>query len=153
MYENGGANSQDLEKQKKGLRNLNQLQLKLNLNDDGKQNEAGGQFQRSVKKQLTSEEFDKKQKGESHGLQFQQTKVGQQLSDLTTKRVIMLVMSVMLSIPLFSTDTYIQLQGSYPTGLRYIYEFSKYGDNTLMKHQMQYYIDYHKTERSPIIYI
>ena len=51
----------------------------------------------------------------------QETNVGKKLSDLTTRRVIMLVMSIMLSIPIFSLDTYIEEYTSYESGLRSIY--------------------------------
>ena len=47
--------------------------------------------------------------------------VGAMLSDLTTKRVIILVMSIMLSIPLFAIETYYDNVVSYDIGLAYTY--------------------------------
>lgn len=49
---------------------------------------------------------------------FQETKVGKKLSDLTTKRVIILILSIMISIPLFSTDTYFTDYTSYQSGIQ-----------------------------------
>lgn len=65
----------------------------------------------------------------------------------------MLVMSIMISVTLFSSDTYVQSYGSYKTGLRYIYAFSTYADTTLMKSAMSYYLSYHTSKRNPIIYV
>ena len=70
--------------------------------------------------------------------------MGKKLSDLTTKRVIMLVMSIIISVPIFATDTYIEGLASYKPGLRNILEFSNLPDNTLMRKNMQDYIEYHK---------
>jgi len=57
--------------------------------------------------------------------EFTETKVGQQLSDSTTKKVIILVLSIMICIPIFSAETYTDSITSYDNGLRYIYEFCK----------------------------
>lgn len=47
---------------------------------------------------------------------IKETRVGKKLSDLTTKRVIALVLSIMISIPLFSVSTYITQYTSYDSG-------------------------------------
>ena len=52
---------------------------------------------------------------------FQETNVGKRLSDLTTKRVISLVLSIMISIPLFSVDTYFVEYTSYQSGAENLY--------------------------------
>jgi len=49
-----------------------------------------------------------------------ETKVGAKLSDLTTRRVIILVMSIMFSIPIFSVETYTEPSVSYDVGLGYV---------------------------------
>jgi len=46
-----------------------------------------------------------------------ETKVGKLLSDLTTRRAIMVMFSIMLSIPLLSYDTYFSDMTAYDTGL------------------------------------
>jgi hypothetical protein len=51
----------------------------------------------------------------------EETLVGKKLSDLTTKRVIMLVMSIMISIPIFSPDTYYSAPTSYEHGFWSMY--------------------------------
>lgn len=49
-----------------------------------------------------------------------ETKVGKLLSDLTTKRAIMVMFSIMISIPLLEPDTYFTNISSYETGLNYL---------------------------------
>ena len=49
---------------------------------------------------------------------FQESNVGRQLSDLTVKRVIILILSIMISIPLFSLDTYWPDYSSYQSGIQ-----------------------------------
>lgn len=46
-----------------------------------------------------------------------ETKISKKLSDLTTKRVITLIFSVMISIPFFSRETYDEDITSFETGL------------------------------------
>ncbi len=43
-------------------------------------------------------------------------KIGKALSDKTTKRVIVLIFSVMVSIPFFSADTWVSTPDSAGTG-------------------------------------
>lgn len=49
-----------------------------------------------------------------------ETKISKTLSDLTTKRVISLIFSVMLCIPFFSRTTFMQDSTSYDVGLQYL---------------------------------
>lgn len=46
-----------------------------------------------------------------------ESKVGKKLSDLTTRRVIILVLAMLFSVPLFSTSTYLEDPTSYEYGL------------------------------------
>jgi hypothetical protein len=48
----------------------------------------------------------------------QESKVGKKLSDLTTRRVIVLVLAMLLSVPIFSNSTYLEDNTSYDIGLR-----------------------------------
>jgi hypothetical protein len=50
-----------------------------------------------------------------------ETKVGRKLSDLTTKRAILLMFTVMISIPFFDYTTYWTVTTSYDTGLSLLY--------------------------------
>lgn len=47
----------------------------------------------------------------------QESKVGKKLSDLTTRRVIILVLAMLFSVPLFSVESYITIPDSYSFGL------------------------------------
>ncbi|KRX08496.1 Adenylyl cyclase class-3/4/guanylyl cyclase [Pseudocohnilembus persalinus] len=91
------------------------------------------------------------QKENNQGVQLQETKVGQKLSELTTKRVISLVLSILFSVPIFSSSTWSEDTTSYNQGLYSIYVFKD--DAQLFKSAMESYIDFHKDLRSPIIYI
>ena len=44
--------------------------------------------------------------------------MGKKLSDLTTRRVIILVLTMLLSVPLFNDSTYIDENNSYEIGLQ-----------------------------------
>lgn len=57
----------------------------------------------------------------------QETKISKKLSDLTTKRVITLIFSVMISIPFFTRETYRDDKTSFEGGLNLIYRVSEYG--------------------------
>jgi hypothetical protein len=43
----------------------------------------------------------------------QESKVGKKLSDLTTRRVIILVLAMLISVPIFSPGTYMDDNNSY----------------------------------------
>jgi len=47
----------------------------------------------------------------------QESKVGKKLSDLTTRRVIILVLAMLFSVPLLSVGTYMAIPDSYSFGL------------------------------------
>jgi len=44
---------------------------------------------------------------------FEETNVGKKLSDFTTKRVVIVVLLIMISMPIFSYDTYFQSNSRY----------------------------------------
>lgn len=50
-----------------------------------------------------------------------ESKVGQKLSDLTTQRVIIIVLCIMISIPIFDPSTFTETPTAYDSGLGYIY--------------------------------
>jgi len=47
-----------------------------------------------------------------------ESKVGKKLSDLTTRRVIVLVLTMLISVPLFTSSTYIDDNTSNDLGLK-----------------------------------
>src|SRR3990167_2221270 len=76
---------------------------------------------------------------------LKESNAGKQLSDLTTKRVIILILSIMISIPIFSIDTYWADFSSYQSGLRnLIYLLNKntsFNDNTVFLKAWKNYVD------------
>lgn len=54
-----------------------------------------------------------------------ETNVGKKLSDLTTKRVVIIVMLLMISIPIFNADTYFQNKSIYEQGVQELYKVLK----------------------------
>jgi len=54
----------------------------------------------------------------------EESKVGKKLSDLTTRRVIILVLAMMFSVPFFTLTTYVEEPTSYEFGLELIRAFS-----------------------------
>ena len=81
----------------------------------------------------------------------EESKVGKKLSDLTTKRVIILVLAMMFSIPIFSISTYRNDNNSFKFGLELMDLFSS--DPNGAKFQISYdtYLTEHKDIRTPLI--
>ncbi|CDW84359.1 adenylate and guanylate cyclase catalytic domain protein [Stylonychia lemnae] len=65
----------------------------------------------------------------------QESKVGKKLSDLTTRRVIVLVLAMLISVPVFSDDTYLDDNNSYDGAMQVLQVFSpgEEGFNLLFK--------------------
>jgi hypothetical protein len=51
-----------------------------------------------------------------------ESRVGKQLSEKTTRQVILVVLAMLFSVPLFNPTTYIDEPNSYDFGLSLIYE-------------------------------
>ena len=79
-----------------------------------------------------------------------ETKVGKTLSDLTTKRAILLMFSVMVSLPLFSYETYWSDKTSYETGCSMIVSryYSGESDTTFY---ITDFVNFHRGERMPVV--
>ena len=54
----------------------------------------------------------------------EESKVGKKLSDLTTRRVIILVLAMLFSVPVFTVSTFISDYNGYEIGLQLIAEFT-----------------------------
>lgn len=69
----------------------------------------------------------------------EESKVGKKLSDLTTRRVIILVLAMLFSVPLFSTSTYLDPYNSYVFGLKMLsyYNPGTEGFNEVLKYYVQ----------------
>ena len=78
---------------------------------------------------ISAEELAQIQKSNEPKMNMEESKVGQKLSDLTTRKIIVIVLIMMFSVPLFSLDTYQDDPNSYIYGLEMIavYNASQYG--------------------------
>jgi hypothetical protein len=54
----------------------------------------------------------------------EESKVGKKLSDLTTRRVIILVLAIVFSVPIFGVDTYLDAPKSHEMSLSIIEVFA-----------------------------
>eukprot|EP00359_Climacostomum_virens_P001583 CAMPEP_0204898930 /NCGR_PEP_ID=MMETSP1397-20131031/1560_1 /ASSEMBLY_ACC=CAM_ASM_000891 /TAXON_ID=49980 /ORGANISM="Climacostomum Climacostomum virens, Strain Stock W-24" /LENGTH=799 /DNA_ID=CAMNT_0052066823 /DNA_START=1252 /DNA_END=3651 /DNA_ORIENTATION=- len=80
-----------------------------------------------------------------------ESRVGRRLSDLTTKRVILLVLCLLLILPLFENDFYITYQTSFDFGTKMLAEFRGNAGFPEVYNEMQ---DYHDNDEvRPIFYI
>lgn len=69
---------------------------------------------------ISAEELAQIQGKNEPKLNMEESKVGQKLSDLTTRKVIVIVLVMMFSVPLFSLDTYQDDPNCYDYGLQMI---------------------------------
>ena len=81
----------------------------------------------------------------------EQSKVGKQLSELTTRRVIMLVLGVLFGVPFFLNTLYTDDNTSYEYGLEVMDKMI--GNNTNFRRSWDSYIDEHKNLKTPLIYL
>lgn len=81
----------------------------------------------------------------------EESKVGKKLSDLTTRRVIMLVLAMMFSVPIFTVSTYIDDNDSYTFGLQIIQSFEYDTTGIGFNNSLITYISEHKDIRTPLI--
>jgi len=79
----------------------------------------------------------------------QESKVGKKLSDLTTRRVIILVLSMMFSVPFLTLTTYKEENNSFVFGLELIdlYSVNTTGFTTMFNA----YVEEHKGIRTPLV--
>jgi class 3 adenylate cyclase len=81
----------------------------------------------------------------------QESKVGKKLSDLTTRRTILLVLGMMFGLPLFVTHTYLDPNNSYQFGLEVLNSFVY--DPQEFESAWDYYISKHDDLYTPLIYL
>lgn len=77
-----------------------------------------------------------------------ETQVGKRLSDITTKRAIFLMFSVMVSIPFFDYSTYWESTNSFQTSIQLL--TSNY-DTDLFDIYEQSFLNFHKSIRTPLL--
>jgi hypothetical protein len=94
------------------------------------------------------EEIDKE---DSHEPLPEESKLGKVLSDVTTKRVIVMVLVVMLSVPLFSYYTYVNEAKSFLIGLDFITNYDSNTSGVAFQQAYKSYLERHRDIRTPII--
>ena len=82
----------------------------------------------------------------------EETKVGKKLSELTTKRVIMLVLGMLFLLPLFYTTMWLDVNTSYQYGIEVLDRLRLSGSPDFNQ-AWKYYIDEHKDLNTPLIYL
>ncbi|CAD8076816.1 unnamed protein product [Paramecium sonneborni] len=78
-----------------------------------------------------------------------ESNVGTKLSDLVMRRVITIVLSILISIPVLSLDTYQETINSYDSG---IFRIAQFKDNyKIVESLTQQYVGFHQDEIYPIL--
>ncbi|KAL4454661.1 hypothetical protein ABPG74_021866 [Tetrahymena malaccensis] len=85
-------------------------------------------------------------------LQKTETKVGKTLSDKTTQKVIIVVLAILISVPIFTLSTYQDPIDSFGPSLYLIYE-SQFMSPGIFDITVQNYIDFHTAYRNPLIFL
>ena len=80
----------------------------------------------------------------------QESQVGKKLSDLTTKRVILLILLMLISLPLMEVEFYANPQTSWDFGLSKLMDFSDTESFNLI---LDEYKEYHLDQIRPIVYL
>ena len=83
----------------------------------------------------------------------EESKIGKSLSDITTKTVIVMVLCVMLSVPLFTYSTYCDDSLSYQVGIDYITLFDSNPTGSGFNTAYKSYLNRHLSIETPIIYV
>lgn len=79
-----------------------------------------------------------------------ESQVGKQMSEVTMRRVIIIVLTLLFILPLFDMDFYYSAQNSWEFGLNELYEFYNQAGFDTVKDK---YISYHKNDIRPIVYL
>lgn len=83
----------------------------------------------------------------------EESKIGKTLSEVTTKTVIIMVLIVMLSVPLFTFNTYADESTSFQIGLDYITLFDSDLNGSGFSTAYNSYLNRHLSISTPIIYV
>ncbi|CAD8054540.1 unnamed protein product [Paramecium sonneborni] len=78
-----------------------------------------------------------------------ETNVGTKLSDLVMRRVITIIVSILISIPVLSLDTYQETINSYDSGIFRIAQFKN--NYNIVESLTQQYVGFHQEEIYPIL--
>lgn len=117
-----------------------------NANEEPLRNSSGSHAENSIDIEVPKNE-DELPEEKVH----EQSKVGKQLSELTTRRVIMLVLGVLFGVPFFLNTLYTDDNTSYEYGLQVMDKLVT--NNTNFRRSWDSYIDEHKNLDTPLIYL
>ena len=81
---------------------------------------------------------------------YEESNVGHRLSEITTKRVILLVLGMMFMIPLFSTTMYVDENDSYTYALTVL---DKSSESPTFDLVWEHFLSHHKDLFTPVVYI
>lgn len=81
----------------------------------------------------------------------EESRVGKKLNELTQRRVIILVLVMLFSIPLFSTTTYFQEPDSFSFGLHLLTRFE--ANSVSFKEAFESFVQTHADQQSPLILV
>lgn len=100
---------------------------------------------------LSKEELEQIQSANAKEDAPQESHVGQKLSDLTTRRVIVIVLIMMFSIPILSLDTYRDTPNSFKYGLQLIARYDDEGDTAGSTMAFDLFLSEHESTRNPVV--
>lgn len=102
-------------------------------------------FIKDFKYETAEERLKRKLKGDQ-----EESKVGKKLSDLTTRRVLILVILMLLFVPIFTINTYKEENTYFEYGLDLVGEYAGNMSSTTYKTLFQSYVDEHKNIPMPV---
>ena len=106
----------------------------------GSKGKRGSKYRGSID-HISRDSYDESKSTRKKEMEIpQETNVGKKLSALTTKRVITVVMSVLITIPIFSADTYLTDYSSAESGLRTIWLMNQTGSRAAFELAVNKYI-------------
>ena len=100
---------------------------------------------------LSKEELEQIQSANAGEEAPKESHVGQKLSDLTTRRVIVIVLIMMFSIPILSLDTYRDTPNSFKYGLQLIARYDALGNTAGSTMAFNSFIEEHEDTRNPVV--
>ncbi|CAD8132326.1 unnamed protein product [Paramecium pentaurelia] len=113
-------------------------------------NQQSNQFQTNVNAVITiNEQLKSSQISLTSSENVKESNVGTRLSDLVMRRVITIVLSILISIPVLQLDTYQETINSYDSG---IFRIAQFKDNyQIVLSLTKQYVGFHQDEIYPIL--
>jgi hypothetical protein len=100
---------------------------------------------------MDNDNNDHEDTGEGESKVPDESKVGKKLSDLTTRRVILLVLAMMFSVPAFTISSYKNENNSFLFGLNLIHAYSDKSGESGFMNAFQAFREEHTDIRTPLI--